>query len=135
MISLENVRQDKHRKKFDQFLEQLLREKKIIAEQIDGETKYTATAGGYYKDGLADDELNADFERELVYELGSRGLVHLSQIDGEWRWCLTRKGQKSVLSSYNTPLHEAWTQLGLDKVADRMTKLKSLTDETGLFKD
>jgi hypothetical protein len=132
MISLADKRREKLEQETQREIDHLLLQKKIVAREIEGEIRYAVTAGAWCGD-LCDDHLDAFCERELVYELESRGLLRLRKIDGVWLWRLTAKGQKSTLSSYDKALYEVCEGLGLKEVVDRKSQLIELSEQTGLF--
>jgi len=132
MMSLADKRKEKLERETQREIDQLLLQKKIVAREFDGVTRYAVTAGAWCGD-LCDDDLDAFFERELVYELESRGLLRLCKVEGAWLWKLTAKGQRSVLSSHDKTLYEVCEQLGLEEVTDRKYQLVELSEKTGLF--
>ncbi len=132
MILLSEIRGKKHSKEIDEALEQLCKEKEIIMRVIDGEERFCITAGSFCED-LRDYELDENCGREIVYELESLGLIRLRRKEDDWFWCLTRKGEKSVLASYDKALTDAFSELGLDNVLERKDQMQTLRDETGLF--
>lgn len=131
MISLADKRNERHKQQIQNSMDQMLKEKQIVARDLDGETRYMVTVGAWCED-LRDDELDACCSRELVYELESRGLLRLCEVEDVWWWKLTPKGQKSILASYDTAIHEAWEELGLKEIADRKYQLVELLEQTGL---
>ncbi|MGE0280535.1 MAG: hypothetical protein AB7P20_07980 [Rhizobiaceae bacterium] len=131
MISLADKRNERHKQQIQNSMDQMLKEKQIVARDLDGEARYMVTAGAWCED-LRDDGLDARCSRELVYELESRGLLRLCEFEGEWLWKLTPKGQRSILASYDKAAYEAWEQLGLKEVADRKYQLVELLEQTGL---